>query len=88
MLDIADAYQGYQFYVPAFIDFRGRIYRSGILHFHERDLARSLIIFADKKHYEDRWSHSDLSVTTDLKDDFDLLKNAHIEGVHYDVCYF
>ncbi|GKE67436.1 hypothetical protein Tco_1521597 [Tanacetum coccineum] len=31
-------------FLPAFIDFRGRIYRSGILHFHERDLARSLPI--------------------------------------------
>ncbi|KAL0292111.1 UNVERIFIED_CONTAM: putative DNA-directed RNA polymerase [Sesamum calycinum] len=40
------AYEGYQFYLPSFIDFRGRIYRSGILHFHERDLARSLIVFA------------------------------------------
>lgn len=25
---------------------RGRIYRAGLLHFHERDLARSLITFA------------------------------------------
>lgn len=38
---LASAYEGYQFYLPSFIDFRGRIYRSGILHFHERDLARS-----------------------------------------------
>ncbi|KAL8125465.1 hypothetical protein AgCh_012956 [Apium graveolens] len=30
-----------------FLDFRGRIYRSGILHFHERDLARSLVVFAE-----------------------------------------
>ncbi|KAL6491853.1 hypothetical protein OROGR_034003 [Orobanche gracilis] len=35
----------------AFLDFRGRIYRSGILHFHERDLARSLIQFADDNQY-------------------------------------
>lgn len=35
--------------MPVFLDFRGRIYRSGILHFHERDLARSLIQFADCK---------------------------------------
>ena len=28
------------------MDFRGRIYRAGVLHFHERDLARSLIVFA------------------------------------------
>ena len=28
------------------MDFLGRIYCLGILHFHERDLARSLIVFA------------------------------------------
>lgn len=47
ILNLAEAYSGYQFYLPAFLDFRGRIYRSGILHFHERDLSRSLIIFAN-----------------------------------------
>lgn len=46
-LSIAEAYDGWQFYLPAFLDFRGRIYRTGILHFHERDLARSLIIFGN-----------------------------------------
>lgn len=46
ILKLARAYDGYHFYLPAFLDFRGRIYRSGILHFHERDLARSLILFA------------------------------------------
>lgn len=45
ILKLAKAYDGYQFYLPAFLDFRGRIYRSGILHFHERDLARSMIVF-------------------------------------------
>nr|YP_005090412.1 orf2 gene product [Dorcoceras hygrometricum]AEK53323.1 hypothetical protein [Dorcoceras hygrometricum] len=48
IIKLADAYDGYQFYLPAFLDFRGRIYRSGILHFHERDLARSMIMFADQ----------------------------------------
>ena len=48
VLMLASAYNGYQFYLPAFMDFRGRIYRSGVLHFHERDLARSLIVFARK----------------------------------------
>ena len=43
---LASAYAGYKFYLPAFMDFRGRIYRAGVLHFHERDLARSLIVFA------------------------------------------
>lgn len=48
VITLASAYDGYQFYLPAFMDFRGRIYRSGILHFHERDLSRSLIVFAGK----------------------------------------
>ncbi|KAL3646619.1 DNA-directed 5'-3' RNA polymerase [Castilleja foliolosa] len=51
ILLLAKAYEGYVFYLPAFLDFRGRIYRSGILHFHERDLARSLIQFADDNQY-------------------------------------
>jgi sulfatase maturation enzyme AslB (radical SAM superfamily) len=56
IIKLAKAYDGYHFYLPAFLDFRGRIYRSGILHFHERDLARSLIVFADSKYmdYEKR----------------------------------
>ncbi|KAG6621672.1 hypothetical protein I3842_Q008800, partial [Carya illinoinensis] len=49
IIKLAKAYDGYHFYLPAFLDFRGRIYRSGVLHFHERDLARSLIVFADFK---------------------------------------
>ena len=44
IIDLAQAYNGYSFYFPAFLDFRGRIYRSGIFHFHERDLARSLLL--------------------------------------------
>ncbi|KAI5669088.1 hypothetical protein M9H77_18941 [Catharanthus roseus] len=39
------SYEGYQFYLPTFLDFRGRIYRSRVLHFYERDLARSLVLF-------------------------------------------
>ena len=49
IIDLAIAYEGFDFYLPAFLDFRGRIYRCGVLHFHERDLARSLIVFADCK---------------------------------------
>ncbi len=49
IMKLAQAYEGYHFYLPAFLDFRGRIYRSGVLHFHERDLARSMIVFADIK---------------------------------------
>lgn len=46
IIDMARAYDGYEFYYPAFLDFRGRIYRSGIFHLHERDFARSLILLA------------------------------------------
>lgn len=42
---LANAYAGYKFFLPTFLDFRGRIYRAGVLHFHERDLARSLIVY-------------------------------------------
>lgn len=52
VITLADAYSGYHFYLPAFMDFRGRIYRAGVLHFHERDLSKSLIRFVirnDKK---------------------------------------
>lgn len=48
LIKLASALNGYDFYLPAFLDFRGRIYRCGILHFHERDLARSLLLFAKK----------------------------------------
>jgi len=47
IIRLVSAYEDYVFYLPAFMDFRGRIYRSGILHFHERDLARSLLVFAN-----------------------------------------
>lgn len=48
ILDLAKAYRGYEFYLPAFLDFRGRIYRTGLLHFHERDIAKSLILFSNQ----------------------------------------
>lgn len=41
LLKLASAYDGYTFDLPAFIDFIGRISRTGIMHFHERDLLRS-----------------------------------------------
>jgi DNA-directed RNA polymerase len=46
VIKLASAYEGYQLYLPAFMDFRGRIYRSGVLHFHERDLSKSLLLFS------------------------------------------
>jgi len=34
--------------MQAFIDFRGRIYCAGVLHFQERDLSKSLLVFFNK----------------------------------------
>lgn len=53
IIRLASAYEDYVFYLPAFMDFRGRIYRSGILHFHERDFARALIVFANNLQEEE-----------------------------------
>ena len=49
IIKIAEAYAGYKFYIPVFLDFRGRNYRYGPFHYHERDLVRSLILFADSE---------------------------------------
>jgi len=49
IINLATALEEYTFWFPAFIDFRGRIYRTGILNFHERDLARSLLLFSSNK---------------------------------------
>lgn len=46
ILKLADALQNYNLYFPTFLDFRGRNYRYGPFHYHERDLVRSLILFA------------------------------------------
>lgn len=48
IFQLAEAYSGFKFYLPAFTDLRGRIYRAGIIHFHERDLVRGLLAFAEK----------------------------------------
>lgn len=50
VIRLASAYEGYTFYLPAFMDFRGRIYRAGVLHFHERDLSKSLIQFGGREY--------------------------------------
>ena len=71
---LATAYEGYQFYLPAFLDFRGRIYRCGVLHFHERDLARSLIIFHDEKSKGN---------TTSIKNDEKLMKGALVAAAYH-----
>nr|GME06069.1 DNA-dependent RNA polymerase [Ipomoea batatas] len=79
ILELASAYVDYEFYLPAFVDFRGRIYRAGVLHFHERDLARSLIVFSKNTYrkYDDGREY----------DDDQIAKLNHIiesaAGVHY-----
>jgi DNA-directed RNA polymerase len=45
-LELAEALVSYKFYLPVYMDFRGRNYRRGVFHFHERDLMRSLFLFA------------------------------------------
>ncbi|KAH6555215.1 hypothetical protein KP509_1Z273100 [Ceratopteris richardii] len=42
---MAKAFSGYDIYFPAFQDFRGRIYRTGIFQLHGCDLYRSLLKF-------------------------------------------
>lgn len=64
IIRLASAYEDYVFYLPAYLDFRGRIYRSGILHFHERDLARSLIVFAHNHQEESNQSTKDIVATS------------------------
>ena len=49
LLELAKAYDGYQLDFPAFIYFRGRIYQSGILHFPEKDIVKSMICFYPPK---------------------------------------
>lgn len=51
---LASAFDGFKLYLPAFLDFRGRIYRSGLLHYHERDLVRSLLLFDMTDHKYDQ----------------------------------
>jgi hypothetical protein len=75
IMSLASAYAGYRFYLPAFLDFRGRIYRSGSLHFHERDLARSLILFTNVK---EKSSIRD----NQLKEVYSILKMA--AAFHYE----
>nr|GMD12578.1 DNA-dependent RNA polymerase [Ipomoea batatas] len=61
ILELASAYVDYEFYLSAFVDFRGRIYRARVLHFHECDLARSLIVFSKNTYrkYDDGREYDD-----------------------------
>lgn len=36
-LELAEGLVGYKFYIPPYMDFRGRNYRHGIFHLHKRD---------------------------------------------------
>jgi hypothetical protein len=62
ILLLAEAYKGYFMYFPSFMDFRGRNYRYGPFHLHERDLVRSLIVFGDPG--EGGESEEDMKVIT------------------------
>ena len=48
------------------MDFRGRIYRSGVLHFHERDLAKSVIWFSSDAQSPELSKCEDSSLKRDL----------------------
>nr|QWO71463.1 RNA polymerase [Termitomyces sp. T99] len=48
IINLASLYKDQEFYLPVFVDFRGRIYPlSNYLNYQGGDLARSLILFAD-----------------------------------------
>ncbi|KAF3677615.1 hypothetical protein FXO38_03715 [Capsicum annuum] len=64
IIRLASAYEGYVFYLPAFMDFRGRIYHSGILHFHEHDLERSFILFSNNPQEGINQSAKDIVATS------------------------
>lgn len=66
VITLASAYEGYQIYLPAFMDFRGRIYRSGVLHFHERDLAKSLLVFSGHPQPQAQNNLSENTLSQDL----------------------
>ncbi len=51
VLLLAKSYSGYDLYFPAFQDFRGRIYRTGIFNLHECDLYRSLLVFQSESQF-------------------------------------
>ncbi|KAK1379052.1 hypothetical protein POM88_025796 [Heracleum sosnowskyi] len=60
ILRLAKAYDGYNIDFPTFLDFRGRVYRSGIFHFHQCGFARSLILFGGEiKQCSDRYKLQD-----------------------------
>lgn len=63
IIRLASAYESFVFYMPAILDFRGRIYRSGVLHFHGPDIAKSLLVFADTNQDGMNQSYQDIVAT-------------------------
>lgn len=63
LIRLASAYVSFVFYMPAVMDFRGRIYRSGVLHFHGPDIAKSLLVFADTSPDGMNQSYQDIVAT-------------------------
>lgn len=61
-LKLAESLVGYRFYLPVYLDFRGRNYRRGVFHFHERDFMRSLFLFADPYNDDDDISEEGLEL--------------------------
>ena len=74
-MKIAEAYLDYKIYFPIFLDFRGRNYRHGPFHFHERDLVRSLIIFDES---DDSAAH-----TINSDDEDRILHNFLISAAYH-----
>jgi DNA-directed RNA polymerase len=68
-INLATALEEYTFRFPAFIDFRGRIYRTGYLNFHERDLARSLLLFSSSEDKGQGISKKCISTSSDLSNE-------------------
>nr|QYC94403.1 putative DNA-directed RNA polymerase [Oedogonium sp. 1_circle_61917] len=49
ILEIAKLFKDYTIYFPAFLDFRGRIYRPGLLHIQSSDLGKALLLWDHTK---------------------------------------
>lgn len=80
IIGIAGALAGYNFYIPVFLDFRGRNYRYGPFHYHERDLVRSLILFADT---DDSPAHT-INTDTGQRDlDDNIVRNFGVSTVFH-----
>jgi len=76
ILQLAEAYQGYYMYFPCFMDFRGRNYRYGPFHFHERDLVRSLIVFGDPGDIQEGVDYAKLAHNHMVATAFHFVKNS------------